>query len=115
MRSGANTEPVAVAPVAQVVPATLAGTGPVRDLVVPVAVLPQDPFGELVQPYDTGIVWLRGRRALPPALHRTPAGARPVRDRLLGLQGQLQRVAGEVVGRRATSGGSSRLGVPPPT
>src|SRR6266571_267161 len=98
MRSRANTEPVAVAPVAQVVQTTLTGTGPVRDLVVPVAVLSQDPFGELVQPCDTGFVRLRGRRAMPPALHRAPAGARPIRDRLLRLQGQLERVAREVVG-----------------
>src|SRR6059036_3004916 len=98
MRPGADTKPVAVAPVAQVVPAALAGTGPVRDLVVPVAVLSQDPFGELVQPCDTRVVRLRGRRATPPALHRTPARAGPVRDRLLRLESQLQRVAGEVVG-----------------
>src|SRR5438093_457242 len=79
MRPGADTKPVAVAPVAQVVPAALAGTGPVRDLVVPVAVLSQDPFGELVQPCDTRVVRLRGRRATPPAARGrgSPGSLRP--------------------------------------
>src|SRR5712691_8438725 len=98
VRPGANAEPVAVAPVAQVVATALAGKGPVRDLIVPVAALSQDAFGELVQPCDTRVVGLGRCRATPPAFYRTPAGTRPVRDRLLGLERELQRVAGEVVG-----------------
>src|SRR5439155_20326514 len=103
MRPGADAKPVAVTPVAQVVSTALAGTGPVRDLVVPVAVFSQDPFGELVEAGDAGVVRLGRRRAAPPALHRTPAGPRPVRDRLLRLERELQRVPGEVVGAERDS------------
>ena len=98
MRPGTDAKPVAVTPVAQVVSTALAGTGPVRDLVVPVAVFSQDPFGELVEARDTRVVGLGRCRAAPPALYRTPAGSRPVRHGLLGLERELERVAGEVVG-----------------
>src|SRR6185295_9442564 len=98
MRARAHTEPVAVTPVAEVVPAALAGSGPVRDLVVPVAVGAQEPLGELIERRDAVIVGLRRGGASPPALHRPPAGPGPVGDGLLRLEGELQRIAGEVVG-----------------
>src|SRR5439155_1576220 len=93
MRPGTDAEPVAVTPVAQVVSTAFAGKGPVRDLVVPVTVLPQDPFGELVQARDTRVVGLGRCRAAPPALYRTPAGSRPVRHGRRLHRAQVEGVA----------------------
>src|ERR1700687_2098921 len=97
MRARTHTEPVAVPPVAEVVLAALARAGPVRDLVVPVAVTSEEGFGELVQRRDAVVVRLRRRRTSPPALDRPPAGPRPVRDRLLGVQHELEGGTGQMV------------------
>ena len=98
MRARAHTEPVTVTPVAKVVPAALAGTGPVRDLVVAEALTAQELLGELVQRRDAVVIRLRRGRASPPALDGPPTGARPVGDGLLRLERELQRIAGEVIG-----------------
>src|SRR5512132_3854538 len=109
MRARAHTEPVTVTPVAKVVPAALAGTGPVRDRVVAEALMAQECFGQLVQPRNPVIIGLRGRDTTAPALDRLPPRARPVRDRFLRLERELERVAREVIGGQADCGGEILL------
>src|SRR3981081_4334797 len=104
VRARPHTEPVADPPVAGVVRAWFPRACPVRDLVVPVAVTSEERFGELVESRDAVVVGLRRRRTSPPALDGPPAGTRPVRDGLLRLQRELERITGQVIGLQRDRG-----------
>src|SRR5438128_6952183 len=98
VRAGADAEPIAVAPVPEVVERTLSGPCPVRDLVVAVAGVTKGALRHPVHAGDTGVIGLRRGRRATPALQDRPAATRPIRDGAVGVEPQLERVAGEVVG-----------------
>src|SRR5438477_12518971 len=98
MRAHAKAEPILIPPIDEVVPALASRTRPVRDLVVPVARGSERALGGSIQASDTVVVGLRGGGAFAPAPDTLPPCSRPVRDCLLGLEGELERVTGEMVG-----------------
>ncbi len=101
VRSGPQAEPLAVPPIDEVVLAAFPRTRPVGDLVVLVAGPSERTLCGAVQPRDALVVGLRDGGLLPPAQHAPPARTGPVRDGLLRLEHQLERIARDVIRREA--------------
>src|SRR5438445_747379 len=70
---------------------------PVRDLVVAVSGACQLALRDAVEPSDRGVVGLRRGGARAPAPQDLPAAPGPVRDGLLGIEAELERIAGNVI------------------
>src|SRR5207249_6014380 len=93
-----HAEPVAVAPVPEVVERTLSRPSPVGDLAVAVPRALECAFGDPVHPGDTGVIGLCLCGGSAPAFEDRPPATRPIRDRPLRIEPQLERVAGDVIG-----------------
>src|SRR6266550_6688705 len=96
--AGSHAEPVAVAPVPEVVERTLSRPSPVCDLVVAVARALEGAFGDAVHTGDTGVIGLCLCGGSAPAFEDRPPATRPIRDGPLRIETQLERVAGDVIG-----------------
>src|SRR5206468_2060520 len=97
VRPGTDAEPLAVTPVHEVVERVLFRMRPVRDLVVAVSGACQLALRDAVEPSDRGVVGLRRGGARAPAPQDLPAAPGPVRDGLLGIEAELERIAGNVI------------------
>src|SRR5205823_14588908 len=84
-------------PIDEVVPALASRARPVRDLVMPVARGGEGAFGGSIQAGDAVVVGLRRGGRLAPAPHALPSWSVPVRDGLLGLERELERITRQVV------------------
>src|SRR5438477_2296675 len=96
--AGSHAEPLAVAPVPEVVERTLSRPTPVGDLVMAVARAPKGAFGDAVHAGDTGVIGLCLGGGLAPAFEDRPSATGPIRDRPLRIESQLERIARDVVG-----------------
>src|SRR5437867_3328500 len=103
VRARPDAEPVAIAPVPEVVERTLPRPGPVRDLVMAVSGATERALRHPVHPGDTGVVRLGESRGAAPPLEDRPPAAGPVRDGPVGVKPQLEGVARHMVGREPDS------------
>src|SRR2546425_2791071 len=97
VRARPDAEPVAVAPVPEVVERTLPRPGPVRDLVMAVSGTTERALCHPVHPGDTGIVRLGQRRRAAPPLEDPPPAAGAVWDGPVGGKSPVEGVAGNVI------------------
>jgi len=101
MCARADPEPLGIPPVGEVVPAFLARLRPVRDLVVAIPGGGEPFADELVQIGDGVLARLASRGLAAPAGQPGPA-SRPVRDRILWGELQLERIGRQVVDAQGT-------------
>src|SRR5205814_442733 len=90
MRAGPHAEPLAIAPVPEVVQRPFCRTCPVRDLVVAVPGGTKVTFSLAIHRGDGVFARLTVERVPPPPLEHPPSPARPVGDGLFRIEPELE-------------------------